>query len=292
MKGGWYFPGAVCAMLLTLSLKGQPPPDGKSTPLSEVLERIQKAPAGSPSTAAVPTKETARIADDHLKEILAGAASGDAGQRRLAALLLAYASPAAEGRAAVIRLAGDPDLEVQIAALRSVPAVANESDAEAVAVVTNAVRSPDKTRLVREGTFAASQMKLKEVIPILEEFLQSRDPLRLRYAAQAAAKYGPAAAPLLKTLERLRSETSDVQLKVLFGKAIAAATLPAAPASDPESAGTGKVSGTELDAKDSSGRKGGEPDTGFPGSLWITLGVVAAAGLAILIYRYLSGRRQ
>jgi len=216
----------ACQFAVNVSLLGQGTASPAPNPLVEVMTEIQaKTNQHSSENPDEFKKIGAAIADQHLTKIIQAATSQIPKERRLAAFLLAFATPSNDRTDTLIALASDEVPDVRYAALGGLAAVTDGTNKAANDAIIRALRESGNHGLTRDAAYAASTLKLEEALPLLKVLLESEDSLNKRYAAEAAARYGRTATMLLPALQDGITTTNDPELKAIMERALISINL-------------------------------------------------------------------
>lgn len=218
----------ACLVLCAVKGLGQPSPQQQDSSLVAVMQEIQiKARQQASVNPDAFKMEASKIADQHLTRILAAGSSQVPADRALAASLLAIASPTNAGTDRLVTLANDGVADVRYAALLALATVTDGTNGRANDVIVQALAESGNHGLTRDAAYAASTLKIVEALPLLERLLANDDLLNKRFAADAASRYGVAAASLLPVLKQQAIIAEDAGLKALLEKALVAVDRPA-----------------------------------------------------------------
>lgn len=218
----------ACLVLCAVKGLGQPSPQQQDSSLVAVMQEIQiKARQQASANPDAFKMEASKIVDQHLTRILAAGSSQVPADRALAASLLAIASPTNAGTDRLVTLANDGVADVRYAALLALATVTDGTNGRANDVIVKALAESGNHGLTRDAAYAASTLKIVEALPLLERLLANDDLLNKRFAADAAARYGVAAASLLPVLKQQAIIAEDAGLKALLEKTLVAVDRPA-----------------------------------------------------------------
>lgn len=287
----------VSSIFLGIELMGQ---TTSPNPLSKLMEEIQLR--ASSEAAANPLKfklAASALADQQHALILEAAVSQIAGERRLAANLLAFASPSDSGTARLVVLADDSVPDVRYAALIALATVTDGTNKSANEAIIRALSESGNSSLTRDAAFAASTLKLTDALPLLNQLLEGDDSLNKRYAAEAAARYGPMAAILLPTLKQEMATTKNSELKALMEQALASIDRPADTNVMPPALNPHPITTLGSGAASSQSKPKTSPEAAKPESknktFWFsfgTLGLTVVGGFIALAFLLMRGTRK
>ena len=152
---------AACQFALNASLLGQATASPAPNSLAEVMMEIQAKTGQYSSVNPDEFKQIgAEIADQHLTAIKQAATSQIPKERRLAAFLLAFATPSNDGTDILIALASDEVPDVRYAALGGLAAVTDGTNKAANSAIIRALSESGNHGLTRDAAYAASTLKL------------------------------------------------------------------------------------------------------------------------------------
>jgi HEAT repeat protein len=194
-----------------------PSPDLLYRLLEDIQAKAQQSTAGSPELF---WKEAAGIADQHLEQIIQTTKSEVSSERRVAASLLAIASPSTDGTTRLVDLASDVVPDVRYAALLGLATVTDGTNKLANEAIIKALSESGNQSITRDAAFAASKLNLIDALPQINRLLESEDSLDRLYGVTAAGRYGKIGLPLLPLLQQQAASTSDPVLKTQLEKAI------------------------------------------------------------------------
>jgi HEAT repeat protein len=147
-------------------------------------------------------KEAATMADQHLEQIIQKTKSEVSNERRVAASLLAIASPSTDGTARLVALAYDVVPDVRYAALLGLATVSDGTNKLANGAIIKALSESGNQSITRDAAFAASKLKLIDALPQVKRLLESEDSLDRLYGITAAGRYGKIGSPFLPLLQQ------------------------------------------------------------------------------------------
>ena len=193
--------------------------------MREIQAKAQQQAAANPDAFKL---AAATIANQYQEQIFSASTSKAASERRLAASMLAIASPSTAGTERLIALASDEAPKVRYAALLALATVTDGSNKRANDVVLKALAETGNHSITRDAAYAAyaaSAMKLVDALPLFEKMLSGDDLLNTRFAAEAAARYGPLAVSLLPALKREITKAADPEVTKLMEQAVTSITV-------------------------------------------------------------------
>ena len=205
------------------STETTPSPDLLYRLLEDIQTKAQQSTAGSPELF---WKEAAAMADQHLEQIIQKTKSEVSNERRVAASLLAIASPSTDGTARLVALAYDVVPDVRYAALLGLATSSDGTNKLANEAIIKALSESGNQSITRDAAFAASKLKLIDALPQIKRLLESEDSLDRLYGITAAGRYGKIGSPFLPLLQQQAASTSDPVLKNLLEKAISSIKHP------------------------------------------------------------------
>lgn len=280
-----------CLLLLQRLTFGQSAPLSAPSPLLDIMTELQaKARKEAAANPTLFKKTAAQLADQRREAIIRATTSSAASDRRLSAMLLAYSSPSSEVTQRLVVLADDPTPDVRYAAIVGLATVTDGTDKSANDAIIKALDESGNSGLTRDAAFAASTLKLADGLPLLRRLLEGDDNLNRRYAAEAAARYGPMAAILLPALKQGVAKTKDQELKALMEQALASIDRPAetkvVPATGNQPTTTTPGSGvassqTKPDPLAAAAKTQSKNENSWPSV--VTLGLIIVIGLAALV---------